>query len=86
MTAKILHFTTLVCDGCGTPFDGGEDGGRFIDSLAARIVAHGMGWTFPHKVNKQGSQVKRTSDVCPKCLDGWVPQVEVHWTERRRNS
>jgi hypothetical protein len=67
-----VNALVLVCDGCATHLNDGEN---FGSSIAARAVAYAAGWRFPHKISdKTGQAIRLTSDVCPTCLPGWQPQ------------
>lgn len=80
VSARVVTRLILVCDGCGTEFD------EHPNATEARAAAYGAGWRYPSKVKANGTQATRTSDVCPKCLPGWVPPLSPngdHSSQRR---
>lgn len=73
MAAMAIHSMILRCDGCGEAL---LDGTPFPSAMDARGAAYCEGWRFPQQLSKRtGAPVTSCSDVCPKCLPGWTPQV-----------
>lgn len=68
-----INRSILACDGDGCDATFGAPGG-YVSPSDARGAAYGAGWRFPHHVSKKGATSSTTSDVCPKCVPGWVPQ------------
>ena len=72
MSAPYLYRYKLVCDGCKAEHLPAADPTiGFGSTMEARADAYSHGWRFPHRINKNGTQASRTSDVCPDCAPGW---------------
>lgn len=87
MSIGVKSRPLLACDGCRSEF--GMD--LFADhALELRCMAYAEGWRFPSKRSHiDGSAVpNRHHDVCPACVQGFVPEVlrpnEPSAAQRRR--
>jgi hypothetical protein len=75
MTTRTQSHVVLICDGCR------QETQQFENVTTARAVSYTNGWRFPSKVKGQTGEVaKRSSDVCPNCLDGWQPETST-WSD-----
>ncbi len=78
MATQIIQATILLCDGCSAEM-GTE--GQYRTAMDARAAAYALGWRFVPMVTASGDLSSATSDVCPSCQEGWVPQTRL--TKRR---
>lgn len=71
MSALNFSRHVLECDGCKKRH--GEPHGH-NSPREARIAAYIDGWRYPLMLKADDSYGTTTSDVCPDCLPGWIPQ------------
>lgn len=81
MALRVVRLHTLECDGCKQRF--GADA-HYDSAVEVRGVAYTQGWRFPPKVTMNGGRSSNSSDVCPKCVQGWEPQPTYDTWKRRR--
>lgn len=72
MGTVVVTRNMVGCDGCGAVYGLPEGYGS---PMEARAAAYADGWRYPNQVTKTGAAIKAVSDVCPACVDGWVPAL-----------